>query len=227
LDFIINLKCSPVNSGVRQLSLIILGLRDKPMKKLSLKLTVGFLALVIGIVIAWASGIFQMLSPAPAKPSSSLPANTTRVALSPTNEESGKIILRFKGFELGKGWMANFEIVNYTAKPITYIGFKSKGIFDFCTLAAQHDSIYEPTGVKVHHSGNTTKVNCRESTAVILQTLEPGESVLFSVFKHEVQDLVDLKDLKSAQIGFEFFVGDEKRREMLWSEEIAFPEDIK
>ena len=194
------------------------------MKKLSLKFAVGFLALVIGIAIVGASGILQVLFPQPAQTSLSTAKETT-LASPPTNEESGKIVLRFKGFELLKGWIANFEIVNYTAKPITYVGFKSKGIFDFCTLAAQRDTIYEPTGAKVHHSGNATKTHCRLSTAVILQTIEPGETIVFSVFKDEVQDLVNLRELKSAQIGFEFFVGDEKRREMLWSEEITFPED--
>jgi hypothetical protein len=196
------------------------------MKKLSLKIAVGISALVIGIAIVWASGIIQLLSPTPARHSSSLSANVTLVASPPTSGEAGKIILRFKGFEPSKDWIANFDIVNYTAKPITYIGLKRKDRFDFCTLAARRDSVYEPTGVKVHHSGVTTKYHCRESTAVILQTIEPGESVPFSVFQHEVQDLVNLRDLKSAQIGFEFFVGDEKRREMLWSEELTFPDDV-
>jgi len=195
------------------------------MKKFSLKFVAGLLALVIGVFVVWASGILQVLFPQPTQTAVSPTAKETTLASPPTNEESGKIVLRFKGFELLKGWVANFEVVNYTAKPITYVGFKNKGIFDFCTLAAQRDTIYEPTGVKNHHSGTTTKTHCRFSTAVILQTIEPNETVVFSVFKQEVQDLVNIRELKSAQIGFEFFVGDEKRREMLWSEEITFPEE--
>jgi hypothetical protein len=41
------------------------------------------------------------------------------LASAATNEEAGKIVIRFKGFELTKDWTANFEIVNYTAQPIT------------------------------------------------------------------------------------------------------------
>jgi hypothetical protein len=70
-----------------------------------------------------------------------------------------------------------------------------------------------------------TKDNCLYSTAVILQTVEPNETIVFSVFKHDAQRLVNIKELKSTKLGFEFFVGDEKRRILLWSEEIPFPED--
>jgi len=196
------------------------------MKKVSLKFVVGFLALVIGISIVWASGIIQMLAPATEKDASPSVANESLKAAPPKTDESDKLILRFKGFELYKGWVAKFEITNYTAKPITYIGFKSKQEFDFCTLAAQREEIWEPSGNKAHASGTTIKDHCRFSTAVILQTIEPGERVIFSVFKNEVQDLVNLREkYKNAQIGFEFFVGDEKHREMLWSEDITFPED--
>jgi hypothetical protein len=194
-------------------------------KKLILKIMACLLALVTGIAIVWASGVWQMLSSAPDITSVPTPVNVTLNAAPPTNDESGKIILRFKGFELSKEWIANFEVINYTAKPITYVGFKSKDRFDFCTLQAQKDVVSETTGNKIHHFGNETRSECVQSKAVILQTIEPNESMLFSVFKYEVQSLVNLKELKSAHIGFEFFVGDEKRREMLWSDEITFPEE--
>jgi len=196
------------------------------MKRFNLKFAVGLLALVIGVVIVWASGIIQMLTPAPAKSSSSSTANETLEVASPTGEESNKIVIRFKGFELYKGWVAKFEIANYTAKPITYIGFKDKGEFDFCTLAAQREEIWEPSGNKARASGTRIQYHCLESKAVILQTVMPGERIVFSVFKNDVQDLVTLRGkYKNAQIGFEFFVDDEKRREMLWSEDITFPDD--
>lgn len=195
------------------------------MKRFSLKFLAGLLTLIVGVFVVWAGGIVQMLFPQDTQTPISAKVNEKVLASPPANGESGKIVLRFKGFELGKDWIANFEIVNFTAKPITYVGFESKGIFDFCTLAAQRDSIFEPTGVKVSHSGTKTKYNCVHSTAVILQTLQPNETVVFSVFKHEVQDLVNIRELKSAHIGFEFFVGDEKRRTMLWSDEITYPED--
>lgn len=196
------------------------------MKKISLKFAVGLLALVVGIAIVWANGVIQFLIPATEQKSSLSTANESLIATTPEGDQSGKVILKFKGFELYKGWVAKFEITNYTAKPIIYIGFKDKQEFDFCTLAAQREEIWESSGNKAHASGTITKDHCRESTAVILQTIEPGEKVIFSVFKNEVQDLVSLHEkYKNAQIGFEFFVGDEKRREMLWSEDITFPDD--
>jgi len=196
------------------------------MNKFSSKFVVGLLALIVGIIIVWASGIIQMLTPETDKKFSISTANESFKAAPPKSDESDKVIMQFKGFELYKDWVTKFEITNYTTKPITYIGFKNKQEFDFCTLAAQREEIWEPSGNKAHASGTTTKDHCRFSTAVILQTIEPGERVVFAVFKNEVQDLVTLREkYKNAQIGFEFFVGDEKRREMLWSEDITFPDD--
>lgn len=196
------------------------------MKKFSLKLAVGLSALIISIVIVWTSGIIQLLN---LKPQELLSPSNEIKNLSmtmPTAEEAGKVIIHFKGFELYKDWVAKFEITNHTAKPITYIGFKNKGEFDFCTLAAQREELWEPSGNKAHASGTTTKYHCRESKAVILQTIEPNERVVFSVAKNEVQDLVNLREnYKNAKIGFEFFINDEKRREMFWSEDITFPND--
>jgi hypothetical protein len=194
------------------------------MKKYRLKIAVGLLALIVGVAIVWLSGIVQILMPQPSVSPQPAKANEPFKAAAPTEEETGKVTVNFKGFEIYKEWVAKFEISNYTAKPITYIGFKSKQEFDFCTLVARRDEISERTGMRIGSSGTATKVHCRESNAVILQTIAPGEKVLFSVFKNEVQELVRLDEkYKNAQIGFEFFVGDEKRREIFWSEDITFP----
>ena len=188
------------------------------MKKYGLKIIVGLLALIVGVAIVWMSGVMRFLTPQPDK------ANERPPASFPTEEETGKVTIKFKGFEMSKGRIAKFEIGNYTANPITYVGFQSKQEFDFCTLAVRRDEIHERTGVKSSSSGTETKYHCQESTAVRLQTLEPNEKVIFSVFEHEVQRLVRLDGkYRNAQIGFEFFVGDEKRREIFWSENIPFP----
>ncbi len=103
------------------------------MKKLTLKITVGLLTLVIGIFVVWTSGILQTLFPQPGQGQLSPTLGVTVLASPPIREESGKIVLLFKGFELFKDWSAKFEIVNYTSKPIIYVGFKRKD--DFCTLS--------------------------------------------------------------------------------------------
>ena len=64
------------------------------------------------------------------------------------------------------------------------------------------------------------------SRFLALQTLQPGESLVLAAEKQEVRDLLHARDANSeikAQIGFEVFVGEGKRREVLWSDEVAFP----
>ncbi len=63
---------------------------------------------------------------------------------------------------------------------------------------------------------------------MFLQTLEPGDRIILSAWENEVRSLLHITDVKTdtkGQIGFEFFVGEEKRREIVWSEEITFPYD--
>ena len=126
-----------------------------------------------------------------------------------------------------KDWAARFEISNYKAKPIVYVGFRDKpNEYGFCNLAAQRVEKSEGRGVDTHASGFTTRYSCQYSNAVGLQTIEPKESLIFAVDKYEVKPLIGLDEKqKNAQIGFEFFVGDEKRREIVWSQDITFPND--
>ena len=197
------------------------------MKKLILKFTVGFLALAIGIGIVWASGILQILFPQPTH--SSLPAPETSVVQLSNREKSGKVLIQFKKFEYRKGWLANFEIVNDSMQPIFYVGSKRKDEFDYCTLAVKHEEPFP-----ANHDGKIDNLSfdvrdvCYYGKFLSLQILKPGESITLSVWEHEVRSLRHIKDAKldtKAQIGFEFFVGEEKRREILWSEEGTFPLD--
>jgi len=189
------------------------------MKKTILKFTVGFLALAIGIAIVWASGVFQVLFPQPAN--SSLPVAKVPATRQPAREKSGKVLIIFKEFEYRKGWVANFEIINDTTQLIFYVGSKGKYESDYCTLAVKRNE-------KVENLTFRVRSRCYYSTGMFLQTLEPSESVVLTVWEHEARDMLFIKDSKletKAQIGLEFFVGEEKRREMLWSEEITFPYD--
>jgi hypothetical protein len=186
------------------------------------KIIIGLLAAILGVSVVWAVRVFQVTS----RPVRNVEAHWTE-AVAPSPDEMNKIQVRFLGIELHKDWVARFEISNYTAKPLIYVGSRNKpDEYGFCTIAAQRDEKFEQTGVDTQASGLNTRYNCRHSKAVILQTIEPNESSVFAVGKHEVDRLVSLKgEYKNAQIGFEFFVGDEKRREMVWSDDITFPDD--
>ena len=68
---------------------------------------------------------------------------------------------------------------------------------------------------------------CNISPAVGLQTIAPGESRIFSVWKFEVlhYNNPERAENTSARIGFEFFVGEERLKKIFWSEEITFPSE--
>ena len=191
------------------------------MKKTILKFAVGILAVVIGITIVWASGIFQNLFSSTANSPASIAEifSTQQIP----SEKSGRIIVRFKEFHYGKWWFAYFEVINDTPNSIFYVGSsRGNAPADYCSLSVrqkeQSDS-FAPFKVlnKCHYS----KVDK-------LQTLKSGESVIFQVNEDDIRDLLNIKGTKAetrAQFGFEFFVEEEKLREILWSEEITFPFD--
>jgi len=135
-------------------------------------------------------------------------------------QRSGNVLINFKEFEFGKDWAADFEIINDTKGPVLYFGHNNKDRFTYCTLAARRqDNNPEMTAV-------TVRDLCVLGTLVSLQTLEPGQSAVLAARKTEIQDLLHLRDRSSpvtAQIGFEVFVGNDRRREIVWSEQITFP----
>jgi len=129
---------------------------------------------------------------------------------------SGQVLIRFKEFEFGKDWAADFEITNDTNGPISYVGDKTYR-FAYCTLAAKLEN---------ENIAFTIRDFCTLGNLVLLQTLEPGQSVVLAAEKNEIHNLLYKNDLSSpvtAQIGFEVFVGNDRHREMLWSEQITFP----
>jgi hypothetical protein len=126
--------------------------------------------------------------------------------------------MHFKEFEFGKDWAADFEITNDTTQAPVYVGHSNKDRFTYCTLAAKRQDKYENIGFSVRDA-------CVFGPLVSLQTLEPGQSVTLAARKNEVRDLLHITDASpvAAQIGFEVFVGDDRHREIAWSEQIAFP----
>jgi len=131
---------------------------------------------------------------------------------------SGKVLIRFKEFEFGKDWAADFEITNDTMQPLTYVGHNNKDRFTYCTLAAKRQEKYDNVAFTVRDA-------CVLGTLVSLQTLEPGQSVVLAARKNEIQDMLHVNDASSVatQIGFEAFVGDDRHREIVWSDPITFP----
>ena len=144
--------------------------------------------------------------------SSSQPVPTTNVS----TERSGKVLVRFKEFEFGKDWSADFEITNSSNEPVSYVG-KDKYRFAYCTLAAKRQN---------ENIAFTIREFCTLGNLVSLQTLDPGQSTVLAAEKYEIRDLLYKNDLSStvtAEIGFEVFVGNDRHRDMVWSEPITFP----
>lgn len=189
------------------------------MKILSLKFAAFLLALVAGIGSVWVIGILQLVTPS----STDLSEPFIEIAARqhPPKGKSGQVLVDFKDFEYGKGWVANFEVINETTRPIFYVGRNDRYKFDYCTLAVRHIEKVENLAFKIRDL-------CYFGTNLTLQKLEPGENVILAVDEYEVRSLRHINDAKlatTAQVGFEVFVGDEKRREISWSQEITFPYD--
>jgi hypothetical protein len=197
------------------------------MKKYAIGLTISFLALAIVIVVVFASGSYQSIFQA-GRSSSESPAVPDSVDL-PVGGRSGKVVINFRNFEYGKEWNANFEIINETTQPIFYIGSPRKGAFDYCTLGVRHEEPFPANhDGKIDNLTFRVSYGCYYGTSMALQTLNPGESIVLAADDHRVRDMLGIKEPNketTAQIGFEVFVGEDKRREILWSEEITFPAD--
>lgn len=169
----------------------------------ALKLAVALFLLTVSVLLA---GCTARTAPSPQS------AATTNIV----TPRSGKVLIRFKQFEFGKDWAADFEITNDTNGPISYVGNKTNSDA-YCTLAAKLEN---------QNIAFTIRDFCTLGNLVSLQTLDSGQSMVLAAQKNEIQNLLYKNDLSStvtAQIGFEVFVGNDRHREMVWSEQITFP----
>src|SRR5580765_1393863 len=173
------------------------------------------LALTFGILVLLAGCASQRTSSSQSVAATNTGGSTLPATTMPASG-SGKVLIRFKEFEFGKDWAADFEITNDTNGPISYIGDKTYR-FAYCTLGAK---------LEKRNIAFTIRDFCNLGNFVSLQTLEPGQSMVLAAQKKEVHDLLYKNDLSStvtAQIGFEIFVGNDRHRETVWSEQITFP----
>jgi hypothetical protein len=184
----------------------------------------------LAVFVALASGIFSVwLGVGVKSPDSSsvpplLTSGENAVAAAPVSasDKSDKIELRFKGFQQAKDLRAEFELMNETTQPILYVSYSytdRKEKNNFCTLAVRQGEAVLKSDVS----------ECSYAKEVALQTLESGESATFFVGKWDVKTLLNLQAIQqeiTTQIGFEIFKGVEKRKEIVWSEEIAFPKTL-
>jgi hypothetical protein len=194
-------------------------------KKSLLKFTVGLLALVFGISVVWTSGIYHRFFPSPGDTASTQIDPAQRSA----GERSGKVLIRLRNFEYGKDWIAYFEIINDTEQPIFYVGSKDRYALAYCTLGVKHEEPFP-----ANHDGKIDNLAfkvtdaCYYGQLLSLQTIQPGESFVLAVDDYVVREMLNIKDPKQetkAQVGFEIFAGEDRHREILWSEEITFPVD--
>lgn len=146
-------------------------------------------------------------------------ANPEEPRPSPTRIlNTNKVVIQFRGFEYWKSWVALFEVINDTGQPILYVGSQRRGSNDYCTLASRRE-VENSMTIKASSA-------CYYNTGVRLQPLNPGEVYTFAMDEYEIRSMLGLKDptvATIAQVGFEVFVGEEKKREFVWSDYITFP----
>jgi len=196
------------------------------MKKTYIKIAIGFLAPIIGIAAIWMIGIYHVLFPVSVNVSESMPETSS--SQRPMRAKSGKVLIHLNGFEYRKDWVANFEITNDTPEPMFYVGGESKDQLDYCTLAAKHQEQDGNLSSKKDNLSIEVRDICYYGTFLKLQTLNPGESIVLTVDEGEVRGLLHISDPNldtTAQAGFEVFAGNDRSRQILWSDEITFPHD--
>jgi hypothetical protein len=138
--------------------------------------------------------------------SETLPQTSNSLAQS----NPGKVEIHFKRFYRYEGSdVAEFELTNGTSEPISYMGYNRNS---YCEIT-----------FKSAEKLNTVN-QCTCGTDLGLQTLPAGETALYTVTDVVARYHLNLKKQKiTASFGFEVMVGAEKRREILWTEEITFP----
>jgi len=127
-------------------------------------------------------------------------------------QESSKPEIRFKKFKKVEGeTVAEFELVNNSSEPISYSGY---GKDSYCTL--------------LFDNGTESKIvrGCYCGTGLSLQTLYPGETAVYTVYDNFAPfNLTKMKKVNvSGKFGFKILVGTDKREEIIWSEQITFPD---
>jgi hypothetical protein len=190
------------------------------MKRIYSKLAVGLFALIVGV---WIGDGFQPLTSFFKKPQSPRAEDTTATPF--INEIDGQIRLRFIGFHQAKDLFADFEVVNGTNYPIVYAGYSfysnnfREDKNNFCDLVVKQDEKRAFSEV----------TRCNGAMRKTLQTLEPGESATFSVAKWDVKMLLNLPAIQpeiTTQIGFEIYIGNGQQKQIIWTDELRFPETL-
>ncbi len=179
------------------------------MKNLKIKFFIAVLAFTIGIGGVLANDVlsssFLFVEVDPWMEIDAAPINEQLV-----EQAFGNIEIHFKQYLKIEGEnYAEFEIVNHQRLPVGYIGY---GKDSYCT-----------TAVKLNHRVEQNN-QCWCGTGLERQTLRAGETALYQVSESEVRHLLKKDKGKfKTQVGFEFLVGAERRKELVWSEEVSFP----
>ncbi len=151
----------------------------------------------------------------------SSPKNTAPVP-TPTVGSSGQVKLHFKGFQQAKDLLAVFELTNETHSPILYEAYSFTNNVEktnFCQLAAKQTDLVKQRTVS----------DCRYASNIALVTLDPGATVSFAAPKWETKETLNLPNDApeiATKVGFEIFVGDQRRKQIVWSDTIVFPKTI-
>ena len=134
-------------------------------------------------------------------------------ATSPAKKNSGRVEIRFVELVQGeRETEAKYELTNNSDESVYYYSY-SKDSYPFPVLKRNGKIVPDNRG--------------RCGTGIEEQNLLPGETVFYRVWKSEVTYEPTKNSWresdKPTQLGFPIAVGNERRKETLWTEEIKFP----
>jgi hypothetical protein len=179
------------------------------MKNFSIKIIIALLAFLLGIVSVWAIGGFSYLAFLLGR-NSSIAENSPQTNETLTESNFGKVEISLKRiYKYEDVNIAEFEMVNGTKEPISYMGYNKNS---YCDITLKR-------GEKLN-----TVNQCFCGTGLGLQTLPAGETALYTVSDLVARYHLKVKKQKvTASFKFEVMIGAEKRKQELWTEEITFP----
>jgi hypothetical protein len=167
------------------------------MKRIGFRLGISLLTFGLGVGAAWS--YLHILRPSLIAPNSTSTKEATSCS-SDSSSEVVKISLR-RTYRDEYGLInAEFEASNRGSEPLYFQGY------------SKDDNEYW----SVRHGSRSRRFSPFCGTGLAERTLLPGDSAGFQV--------VIGREAASVQVGFDFFVGEKRLRQTIWSGEITIPE---
>lgn len=185
------------------------------MKNFKTKSVITVVTFIIGISVVYLSHNFLSFVILDISNSHTANANLSQKSASTQAKKvSDKLEIRFIEFVQGEREVeAKFELTNNSEENVYYYSYSK-------------DSHPSPILRRSNKVVTDRRAHC--TSGFKEQNLAPGEAVFYRVWKSQAtyeptKNFWRTSD-KPTQLGFPITMGDERRKEILWTEEIKFPE---